>query len=152
MRRSHIQRTQIQRKMVNEFKEAKKFSEQVHEKQELIKKMIEERIQNEQRKEESMIKLEQKSKELELLKAVTHKIESMKSQELKSYTKSLRKKIDSQKKKATEEASSMMKILINSEKLQSYDTCTSPKLLLFQDTDYISSLCLRYYGENVNIF
>jgi hypothetical protein len=152
MRRSNLKRSQIQRKMAGEMKEAKKFSEQIHQKQELIKKIVEQRILNAQRKEEDMIKIQHKSEEMELLKAVTHKIESMKTQELKSYSKSLRKEINKEKKKASEEASSMMSILVSTEKLQSYSTCTVPKLLLFEDKQYVTDTCFRYYGENVYIF
>jgi hypothetical protein len=153
IKKGNIKRTQVQRKMQNKLKEAKNFSMEVFKKEEIIKKIIEKRVEKEHQREEQMVKLEQKNKELELLKAVQRKIQSMEKKEIKQYKGQFNNQIKDEKKKADVEARKMMKIIIDQNKLTNFDKCTDMKLLNFKDKDYINKTCKIYYGENViNLF
>jgi hypothetical protein len=148
IRTGNIQRNQLQRKMKNKLKEAKKFAEEIHHKQELIKQMVEKRMEQEKQKESNLIKIEQKSKELELLKAVQHKIVNMEKKEINQFKKEYKREIVAQKQKANIEAQGMMRIVLDEEKLTPYDQCTDDQLLNFENQEFVRKTCMIYYGEN----
>jgi len=148
MKEGNIQQTQLQRKMANQLKEAKKFSEQVHQKQEIIRRILEKREEKEKEKEQNMVKVEEKSKELELLRAVENRIMQMKKQEIKTFSSTFEKQITQERQHANNESKQMMRTLVQEEKFTPYDDCTAPQLLFFEDTLYVDNLCQRFYGEH----
>jgi hypothetical protein len=145
-----MQQTQVQRKMQSELKEAKKFSEEVHEKQEIIRKIIERRAEKEKMRQQSLIQSEEKFKELKLLKAVQNRIVQMKKKEIQEYSEQFEKQIKEERSKADAESKKMMKALVEEEKRRPYNDCTDPRLLLFEDKSYVKERCTVYYGEHVN--
>ena len=152
VKESSIQQTQVQRKMQNELKEAKKFSEEVHEKQEIIRKILERRSEKEKEETQNMIKREEKSKELKLLKAVQNRIVQMKKKEIQEYSEQYNKQITEERRRADSESKQMMRALVDEEKRKPYNDCTDSRILLFEDKSYIKERCTTYYGEHVRFF
>lgn len=152
VKQSNIQQTQVQRKMQNELKEAQKFSEEVHEKQEIIRKILERRAEKEKMRQQLMLQSEEKFKELKLLKAVENRIVKMKKKEIEEYSEQFNKQIKEERSKANSESKKMMKALIQEEKKKPYNDCTDTRLLLFEDKSYVKERCTVYYGEHVNFF
>jgi hypothetical protein len=150
VKKSTIQQSQVQRKMQNELKEAKKFSEEVHEKQEIIRKILERRAEKEKLRQQSLIQSEEKFKELKLLKAVENKIVQMKKKEIQEYSEQYQKQIKEERSKANSESKKMMKSLMEEEKRKPYNDCTDTRILLFEDKSYIKERCTVFYGEHVS--
>ena len=150
IKEGNIQQNKVQRKMVNELKQAKKFSEEVHQKQEIIRKILEKRIEKEKQRKQNMMKMEEKTKELELLKAVENRIMQMKKQEIKRFEGTFESQIADERRKADSESKQMMHALVEEEKFTPYNDCTAPQLMFFEDKNYVHQLCYRYYGEHVN--
>lgn len=147
-----IQQRIVARKMQTQLKEAKKFSEEVHQKQEIIKKILEKRVEKEKIRKQMMMKNEEKHKELELLKAVENRIMQMKKQEIKRFSNTYESQINEERKKAENESKEMMRTLIQEEKLTAYDDCTDANLMFFENINYVNQICFRYYGESVSLF
>jgi hypothetical protein len=152
VKQSTIQQSQVQRKMQNQLKEAQKFSEEVHEKQEIIRKILERRAEKEKLKQQSLIQSEEKFKELKLLKAVQNRIVQMKKKEILDYSEQFEKQIKEERYKADAESKKMMKALMEEEKRKPYNDCTDTRILLFEDKSYIKDRCTIFYGEHVIIF
>jgi hypothetical protein len=150
IKEGNIQQNKVARKMQNQLKEAKKFSEEVHQKQEIIRKILEKRVEKEKIRKQNMMKMEEKHKELELLKAVENRIMQMKKQEIKRFSNTFESQIEEERRKAENESKEMMRTLIQEEKLTPYNDCTDPRLMFFEDKKYVSQLCFRYYGEHVS--
>ena len=152
IKEGNIQQNKVARKMQNQLKEAKKFSEEVHQKQEIIRKILEKRVEKEKIRKQNMMKMEEKHKELELLKAVENRIMQMKKQEIKRFSNTYESQIEDERRKAENESKEMMRTLISEEKLTAYNDCTDPRLMFFEDKQYVNQLCFRYYGEHVSLF
>jgi hypothetical protein len=140
------QQDQIHRQMTAKLKDAKKFSDEIHKKQEVIKKMMEVRINKEHSKEEKLIKLEQKNKEIEMLKAVQKKINDLKKKEVEDYKKDIKNQIKNVHLSTNKEANGMMKML--DQRFNDFKICHSQQLLNFSDTIFVTNTCQSLYGEN----
>jgi hypothetical protein len=149
IKRGNIKRNQVTRTYQNKLKEAKSFSEDIKIKQDLIEQIIAKRLEKEQERESQMVKLEQKTKEMELLRAVKKKIMIMKEEEIKTYKKQFITQIETEKKKANTQARKMMKVIVDQNRFTEFDDCTEPLLLFFKDQNYVNKVCKIYYGENV---
>lgn len=144
-----IRRRKLQRRMNNKLREAKKTAEGMAQQQEIMLQILERRVQKEKEKESNLLKGEEKKKQMSLLKAVQKKISNMENEQIINFGKELKKQIGEQHKKSNDQAVKMMKSIADQSKLKKYEDCMTTRLLYFDDTPYVESLCKRYYGEHV---
>jgi len=152
MKEGNIRTNQVRRQLANKLKKARGFTQDISKKEEIIREMVEKRIEKERQKEVANFSTKQRKKEIELLKAVQQRIIQLKKQEINEYSSHLVKEIKVEKEKASKQAKNMMKMLIDAKKLRPYDDCTDNRLLNFENMVYVKSTCKRHYGEHVNFF
>jgi hypothetical protein len=156
IKKESIRKRQLHRQMIEKLKQAKKTSEDMHQKQELIKKMMQKRQEKEEKKENKIKKIEQQNKEIELLKAVSNKIKKNNIQDIKDFKKEMNTKLKTEKLQTNKEALSVSNLLIKSKmmkkdpKLMDFSMCTDQKLMNFNDLEYVKNSCNRLYGLNVS--
>jgi hypothetical protein len=61
-------------------------------------------------------------------------------------------KIKDTERKANDEAVNMMKNLMEQNKMTDVSDCVNPKLLNFENKNYVTNVCKLYYGENRRSF
>jgi len=120
----NIQTNLIKRKMANRLKRTKKAAEELQKKEELVRDIVNKRLEKEQEKKNEMVNVEHKNKEIQLLKAVKDRIVELKKTETKQYHKQLKKQIKLQKEIANRQSQSMIRYLIN----KSSSTVTSSEM------------------------
>jgi len=152
MKIGNIRTNQVRRQLSNKLKEARGFSEDISRKEEIIREMVEKRIEKERQKEVANISNKQRKKEVDLLRAVQQRIVQLKKQEVTEYSQKIVKEIRGEKEKASKQAKNMMRMLIDAKKLTPYYDCTDNRLLNFENPVYTNATCKRYYGEMVNYF
>lgn len=152
IKKGNIQRHQIMRKMASKLQQAKQVAENIEKKKELIKKIGEKMAEKQIQAKEALKKLEEKKQEEELIQAVAKKFVVMKKHEMKDVKQSFQNEIKVQKVKANEKAKEMMQMVIEQKKYSPYDECIDYRILNFNDMPFIDKVCIRLFGENVNIF
>ena len=70
-----------------------------------------------------------KLEEVQLLRAVTHRLKTMKEKELKQAKKDINKQIKLEKDKANLNAQAVMKLVDKKERLKDFSKCVSDRLL-----------------------
>jgi hypothetical protein len=156
IKKESIRKRQLHRQMIEKLKQAKRTSEDMHQKQELIKKMMQKRQEKEEKKENKIKKIEEQNKEIELLKAVSNKIKKNNIQDIKDFKKEMNNKLKTEKLQTNKEALSVSNLLIKSKmikkdpKLMDFSMCTDQKLMNFNDLEYVKNSCNRLYGLNVS--
>ena len=108
-----IETNLIKRKMINQLKETRNSAKMMENQQNLIKKIVEKRIEKENEKKEKLLTLEAKNKEIRLLKAVKSKILQLKEKEVKTLDKELKKQITIEKKISNNKTQKMINYLVN---------------------------------------
>jgi type I site-specific restriction-modification system R (restriction) subunit len=147
----NLKEFEIKKKLSDKLNEAKKVSQQVHQKQEIIKKIMKKREENEKKNKLKLVKEEEKNKELELLKAVGSKIKEMKEREIKDYEEKYNRQISLEKEKTNQESKKMIQALTEQEKNNSYGSCLNTRLQKFDDMFYVEGLCNNYYENNEKV-
>ncbi len=150
IKRGSMRQNQMQRELNNKLAEAKKYTQEMLERQEIIKRILRKRKDQEKDKEKSLLKQEGKNKQMQLLKAVQKKIKSMETDDLGKLKGELDKNIKEQQKKANDVANNMMRTIMAQNRLKPYDQCISPRLINFEDAPYVEKVCKQYYGEHVS--
>ena len=147
----NLKEFEIKKKLSDKLNEAKKISQQVHQKQDIIKKIMKKRVENEKKNKLKLVKEEEKNKELELLKAVGSKIKQMKEREIKAFEEKYNRQISLEKEKTNQESKQMIQALAEQEKNNSYGSCLNSRLQNFEDMFYVEGLCNNYYEDNQKV-
>ena len=150
LKKGSFMRNKVQREMKSKLDEAKRYAKEMEERQDIIRRILRKRLDQEKAKEKDLLKQEGKNKQMRLLKAVQKKIKNMENDELGKLKGNLDRNVKDQQKKANDLAKDMMRAIMAQNKLKPYDTCISPRLLNFEDTPYVNGVCKKYYGEHVS--
>jgi hypothetical protein len=144
-----IAEDQEKRKLNSQLKEAKQITKEIEKKKEFMKKSIENKSLLEQKKINIINTHQKKNNEILLLKAVTQKLKSLKDNHIKKVRKEFKKNIQNEKLKANTHAQGMTKLIEDKFKLKNWDSCTSRKLLFFENKEYVNEICITYFGDKM---
>jgi hypothetical protein len=111
-----IQSNKVRRKMQNELKETIAAANKMQKQQDLVKSIVNKRIEIENRKKDQLRNIEKKNKEIQLLKAVKNRILKSKQAEGKKLQKALKRQINSERILQNKKAKNMINYLINKTK------------------------------------
>ncbi len=150
IKKGSFMRNKLQREMRSKLDEAKRYAKEMSDRQDIIRKILKKRQDQEKAKEKDLLKEEGKNKQMQLLKAVQKKIKNMENDDLNKLKGDMDKDVKDQQKKANDVANDMMRAILAQNRLKPYDVCISPKLLNFEDGPYVEGICRKYYGEHVS--
>ncbi len=127
--------SQLRRRFDGKISRARKNSDEMIRKQLNIKKLLEKKALQQSKKENHLLILEQKHKELKLLKEVEDKINKIKVpfyliqlKELKGYRKKYENQLRAEKNRPNIHAKDIFKIILNQKKLTDYKECYAKNL------------------------
>jgi hypothetical protein len=148
IKESTFKKNQLERKMQDQLKQVKTFSNEVAKKEKLIEDIVQKRKTLEREKEITAVNVERKNKELELIKATNHRILKIQSEEIQNLKQNCSKEVKRQKQKAIMKTKNMINMLKPKDAYKPPEVCVNQKLFKFEDKAYIKETCSRLFGEN----
>jgi chemotaxis protein histidine kinase CheA len=139
---------QVKRQMESKLKEASEIAKELEKKNEILKKEQLRKEEEEKKKLLAQTENKKKSDEIKLLKAVTQRLEDIKSKEIQSVRKEYINKISNEKEKANSSASKVMIQMTNQNKLEDYSICKDRQLNQFKNKEYVNDTCMTIFGES----
>jgi len=138
-----IARNQIKRKYSGRLRKAKKFSQNIYNREFKLMNYLTQKQVREKESESKMLRLMNKKKEINLLKRAMKSISEMTSTELVDEKTLYKTQIKLQKQRTSEQARVMTKMITDEDKLSNYHKCF---LHVKVKTPKIRLLCKEYFG------
>ena len=125
IKKGNIAHQKTKRIYKNKLIEAKKFTEHVLKKEEKIKEMLKNHHALQKNKEDQLIKVQNESKEMKILKETEKKLMKLKKEEIERSKMEYESKIKAEKEKANQRTKEMMRTIVEQDKLQDHTPCIS---------------------------
>jgi hypothetical protein len=146
-----IRQRQVEREFQDKVKVAKEFENKMEKKASDVQRSVEEKVRQQKLQEIEDNLNNEKTKELNLLKAAESKILDMEKSQLKNIKRKYERKYGESMKKAEEKSKEIMNTIIEAKKLTPYEECFDPRLKNFENKEYYSGICKRMFGSHVRI-
>jgi len=146
MKMGDIAHDKVRRTLQTKLNQAKLVTVTALKKENLIKNVIDKKIRHEALKEEKIMKLEHKERELSILHKLNEDIIKIKKDEIKECKKSYATQIETEREKANKQGKTMIKMILEQNKLSDFSNCTNRKLSSFTNIGYVTFVCKDYFG------